>query len=203
MNKVKNIDIPTDALLVIADIVGLYSSIPHEVGLKALRNALENRNYEEIPTKNLLKMAEIVLKDNWFEFGSSVFQQISGTAIGTKFVQKYACIFIDQHKTKFLETQILKPLVWFRYIADIFFTWTHGEEKLNGFMEEFNSFCDGIKFTYESDKDSISFLDLKIIASNGKLTTRLYDKPANYHQYLHYKSSHPEHTKRSIILVKF
>ena len=63
----------------------------------------------------------------------------------------------------------------------------------------FNLFCDDIKFTYKFDKDSISFLDLKIIASNGKLTTRLYDKPANCHQYLHYKSSHPEHTTRSII----
>ena len=44
MNKVKNIDIPSDALLVTADIIGLDPSIPHEVGLKALKNALENRN---------------------------------------------------------------------------------------------------------------------------------------------------------------
>ena len=144
-------------------------------------------------------MAEIVLKNNWFEFDSSVFQQISVTAVGTKFVQPYACIFMDQHKTKFLETQILKPLVWFRYIDDIFFIWTHDEEKLKKFMEDFNSFCDDIKFTYEFDKDSISFLDLKVIASNGKLATSLYSKPAGYYQYLHYKSSHPEHTKRSII----
>ena len=27
----------------------------------------------------------------------------------------------------------------------------------------------------------------------------LYSKPTDCHQYLHYKSSHPEHTKRSII----
>ena len=111
MNKVKNIDIPNDSVLVTADIVGLYPSISLKIGLKALRNALENRNYEEIPTENLLKVEEIVLKNNWFEFDSSVFQQISGTAIGTKFVQSYACIFMDQHKTRFLETQILKPLV--------------------------------------------------------------------------------------------
>ena len=111
MNKVKNIEISNDSLLVIADIRGLYPSISHEVDLKALRNALENRNYEEIPTENLLKVEEIVLKNNWFEFDSSVFQQISGTAIWTKFVQRYACIFMDQRKSNFLETQILKPLV--------------------------------------------------------------------------------------------
>ena len=27
---------------------------------------------------------------------------------------------MDQHETDFLETQILKPLVWFRYIDDSF-----------------------------------------------------------------------------------
>ena len=63
INKVKNIDIPNGALLVTADIVGLYPSILHKVGLKALKNALENRNYEDIPTKNFLKMAEILLKN--------------------------------------------------------------------------------------------------------------------------------------------
>ena len=64
MNKVKNIEISNDSLLVIADIRGLYPSISHEVDLKALRNALENRNYEEIPSENLLKVEEIVLKNN-------------------------------------------------------------------------------------------------------------------------------------------
>ena len=84
MNKVKNIDIRNDALQVTANVVGLYRSIPHEVCFRALRNASENRNFKEIPTENLIKMAEFVLKNNYFEFDNSVFQQISGTAIGTK-----------------------------------------------------------------------------------------------------------------------
>ena len=64
MNKVKNIEISNDSPLVIADIIGLYLSTSHEVDLKALRNALENRNYEEILTENLLKVEEVVLKNN-------------------------------------------------------------------------------------------------------------------------------------------
>ena len=49
MNKVKsiwNIDIPNDALLVTADVAGLYPSITHKIDLKALRNDLEKRNYK-------------------------------------------------------------------------------------------------------------------------------------------------------------
>ena len=144
-------------------------------------------------------MAEFVLKNNFFEFDTNVYQQISGTAIGTKFAPPYACIFMDQLETKFLENQNLKPLVWFRYIDDIFFIWTHSEENLRNFMAEFNLFSDDIKFTYEYNKDSISFLDLKVILSNGKLITSLYSKPTDCHQYLHYGSCHPDYTKKSIV----
>ena len=62
IKKIKKIDISNDALLVTAAVVGLYPSIPHEVGIKALRNALGNRNYKEIPTENLIKMAYFVSK---------------------------------------------------------------------------------------------------------------------------------------------
>ena len=198
ISKIKNIDIPNDAVLVTADVVGLYPGIPHEAGLSALRETLDKRTRKEIPTENLIKMAEFVLKNNFFEFDTNVYQQISGTAIGTKFAPPYACIFMDQLETKFLENQNLKPLVWFRYIDDIFFIWIHSEENLRNFMAEFNLFSDDIKFTYEYNKDSISFLDLKVILSNGKLITSLYCKPTDCHQYLHYGSCHPEHTKRSI-----
>ena len=101
---------------------------------------------------------------------------------------------MNQHKTKFLETQILKPLVWFCYIDDIFFIWAHNKEKLNKFMEVFNSFSHNIKFTYKFDKENILFLDLKVISANGKSISSLHSKPVDCHQYLYYKSSHPKHS---------
>ena len=48
-------------------------------------------------------------------------QQILGTAIGTKFATPYACIFMDEVETSFLETHEMKPLAWFPYIDDVFF----------------------------------------------------------------------------------
>ena len=47
-SKIKNIDISNDALLVTADVVGLYPSIPHEAGLSALKEVLEKKTREEI-----------------------------------------------------------------------------------------------------------------------------------------------------------
>ena len=75
-SKIKNIDIPNDALLVTADVVGIYPSIPHEASLSALKEALDKRTRKEIPTENLIKMVEFVLKNNFFEFDTNVYQQI-------------------------------------------------------------------------------------------------------------------------------
>ena len=69
IKKAKNLkDIPQDALLVTADVVGLYPSIPHEAGLKTLKEALDKRKNRNIATNDLRRMAEFVLKNNYFEF---------------------------------------------------------------------------------------------------------------------------------------
>ena len=98
-----------------------------------------------------------------------------------------------------METQTFKPLVWLRYIDDIFFIWTHSEEEFKEFMRELNSFDTNIKFTYEYSDKRVSFLDLQVDIVEGKLITGLFAKRTDRHQYLHYSSGHPEHTKRSII----
>ena len=66
-------------------------------------------------------MAEFVLKNIYFEFNGQVKQQISGTDFGTKFAPAYAFIFMDDVKSKFLETQSLQLFILFRYIDDMFF----------------------------------------------------------------------------------
>ena len=42
--------------------VGLYPNIPHDLSLKALREALAKRENKSVATDELVKMAEFVLK---------------------------------------------------------------------------------------------------------------------------------------------
>ena len=174
-------------------------NISHQAGLKALNEAIEKRVNKKIPRENLVKMAEFVLNNNTFEFNSKVYQQKSGKAIGTKFAPPYACIYMDEVEQKFLETQSKKPLIWLRYIDDIFFIWTHGEQELEIFLMDLNNFTPNLSFTHETSKNSIPFLGLKVKLMDGKLETDLYRKPTDRHQYLHYLSFHPEHTKHSVV----
>ena len=185
--------------MVTADVVGLYPNILHETGLNALREALDNRQNKYIPTDNLLKMAEFILKNGYFEFNGKVKKELLGTAIGTKFAPTYAGIFMDKLESDFLKSQELTPLLWYRYIDDTFFIWTHGEEKLAIFLNDLNNYHPNIKFTIESNKDHIPILYLSVKLSCNKLSTDLYVKSTDRHQYLHYTSSHPEHTKKSVV----
>ena len=91
--------------------MGLYPNIPHQAGLKALKEALEKRDIKKIPTEDLVKMAEFVLNNNIFEFNSKAYRQKSGTAIGIKFTPPYACIYMGEVEQKFLKTQSKKPLI--------------------------------------------------------------------------------------------
>ena len=188
INKIKNLKhIPSNSILVTAEVVGLYPCNPHESGLNAIKEALENRE------RNVLKMLEFVSKNNYFEFTGNVKQQLSGTAIGTKYARPYAYIFMVQVETGFLQSQKLRPMVWFRYNDDIFCIWTHGEQELQRFLHELNKTHPNLKFTHESSKEKISFLDLSVSLCNGNLYTDIHIKATGCHQYLECISSYPKH----------
>ena len=74
-------------------------------------------------------------------------QQVSGTAIGTKFAPPYTCIFMEH----------LKPWLILRYIDDIFFLWTHGEDELYKFLELLNCIHPNLNFTLESPREETKF----------------------------------------------
>ena len=91
-------DIPGGAVICSMDVVGLYPHIPHDEGLESMRSVLNeyNRNIGidgELPVEDLIDLAELILKNNYFEFEDKIYHQILGTAKGTKFAPSFANIF--------------------------------------------------------------------------------------------------------------
>ena len=77
-----------------ADVVALHPSILHEDGLKYLFPRLEEREVKQVSSEDLVQMARFVLKNNFFEFDTRIKQQISETAIGTKFAPPWMPVFL-------------------------------------------------------------------------------------------------------------
>ena len=60
IHKIRDLkDIPNDALLVTADVVGLCPSIPHEAGLQALTELLERRKNKKVATNDFFDKCSI------------------------------------------------------------------------------------------------------------------------------------------------
>ena len=84
---------------------------------------------------------------------------------------------MDEMEASFLKTQQLQPFLWLRYIDDIFFIWTHGEEQLKLFLKNLNEFHPNLKFTYETSQNSANFLDINVSLNDGAIFTDLHIKP--------------------------
>ena len=82
LRKLKSLrKLPQGAILRTID-VGLYPNIPHSEGLNSLQRFLKLRDNKQISSDTLIELAEIVLKNNFFEFDQRTFKQVRGTAIG-------------------------------------------------------------------------------------------------------------------------
>jgi len=209
LNKIRKLkNLPANTILVTMDVASLYTNIDHQEGADICFQHLENRTSKTIPSTLLKKLILFVLRSNIFRFGINIYRQIKGTARGTPMAANYANLFMTTLEEKiineFHEKTRLKPFIYFRFIDDIFFIWTHGEKSLQEFIKFANEYTDKhkmkskIKFETNISSDKVSFLDVEISIHNGKLKTSLYSKPTDAHLYLNAFSCHPSHTIRNI-----
>ena len=190
--------IPEGALLVTLDVSSLYTNIPNHEGIIAVASHLRKDRTKDPITPYLLELLKLVLQSMNFTFNDEHYLQVGGTAMGTGVAPNYANLFMDRFETNALEGWDKKPLLWLRFIDDIFMIWTHGLDELQKFITYLNSIHPKIKFTHEHSEHSIDFLDTTVkIDSARKLYTTLFEKPTDTHLYLHHTSAHhrPCHTK--------
>ena len=214
--------LPNNAILVSIAESALYTNIPQDEGIEAVREALQERDDLKIPSEFLVRMLELVLKYNIFEFNKELFLQMIGTAMGTRAAPSYANIFmarkIDQ---KILDlasnlNQGISPIIFLkRFLDDIFMIYTGSVTDLHIFLEELNKLHPTIKFTmnhtmpenssllppHQCDckpDEALPFLDTSCKISNGRIVTDLYRKETDRNQYLLTSSCHPSHVTNNI-----
>src|SRR6056300_806575 len=83
------------------DVKSLYTVIPNDEGLLALKHFFDRRTVLEPSTPTLLRLAELVLTLNCFSFDGPFYKQINGVAMGTKMGPSYPNLFVG-----FIEEQI-------------------------------------------------------------------------------------------------
>ena len=115
----------------------------------------------------------------------------------------YASLFMGKFEKEFLDSCNIQPLLWLRFLDDIFKIWNESEEQLLKFLYEIKQYHETIKFTYSYSQREAVFLDVKVEKSDdGMLITSVYEKDTNVHQYIEFSSCHPRLVKRAYRSVK-
>ena len=186
------------------DVKSLYTSIPHTGGLAALKHYLDLRQTQVPPTSTLLRLAELVLTLNNFAFNGEHYIQTSGVAMGTRMGPSYACLFVGHIEEQMLtQYQGVRPLMYRRYIDDIFGAFTGTCDDVAKFTEFADAFHPALRFTSNVSQHSVTFLDVRVQICARKLDTTVHYKPTDSHSYLQYQSSHPHKCKNSIPYSQF
>ena len=125
VNFIENTKVPADVILVSMDVTSLYTNIPQEEGIDTVCRAYEifYRNEPPIPTQLLKRALRLILQENSFQFNAKHYLQTHGTAMGTKMAVAFSNIFMNKVEMEILSQSLFKPLVWKRYIDDIFLLW--------------------------------------------------------------------------------
>ena len=192
-----------DTLFCTLDVSSLYTNIPNMEGLQATARFLMKyrrvRQPSELSNTSICQLLRMVLTMNNFRFNKEHFLQIAGTAMGTRVAPTYANIFMSDFENRHVYTYQKQPLLWVRFIDDIFVVWTHGRTEIDKFIDHLNSVHNTIKFTSEISAHKVCFLDTwAILHENGSIQTDLYTKPTDSNNYLTYQSAHPPHCKKGI-----
>ena len=208
-NLIEGTRVPQNATLVSMDVTSLYTNIPQEEVITTICHAYDTfyTATPPIPTHYLREMLRLILQENSFQFNGKDFLQTHGTAMGTKTAVSFANIFMAKIETAIIDQHSTRPLLWKRYIDDVFSLWDTNREEINNFIEHANNYHPTIKFTADISDKEIIFLDTCIykgarFEKESILDTHTYFKPTETFQYTHFKTCHPPRVKKGFVKGK-
>ena len=200
----------------------LDTNIPQKEGVQSVSECLEENPNPTVPSHFKVRLLEMILKYNIFEFDKSLYQQMVGTAMGSSLAPSYANMFMARQIDKKIKELAQKygennesPIKLLkRFLDDIFSVFIGQTEKLHQLFEDINKIHPSIQFTMEHTtptsikseqnpckcevKKSIPFLDTLCTIKEGKITTSLYRKPSDKNQYLLTSSCHPAEVTKNV-----
>ncbi|CAF1359979.1 unnamed protein product [Rotaria sordida] len=189
-------------LFVIFDVTDLYTMIPCDGAIAALRQFCQkystNRKIGNLKVETIIKLASIVLDTISFAYKNKYYRQIKGGAMGSPFTMVLANIYMLEWEQKLIQHQNRHHEIYGRYIDDVFMTTNLSKEDILKLLDETVRTDPNIKITFTINQ-ALEYLDAIVENNNGQLRTTIYHKSAWEPHILPYKSDHPRHIHANII----
>jgi len=209
LDKVKGKAVESHWLLFTADVESLYTNMRHDLMVQTTAEAFQEYPDPNRPDWAILELIRIINSNSDFEFDGCQYLQVQGAPMGRKSSPSHADLYLLKLDQKAREgLRGIKPVLYFRFLDDIFGLWPGSREELLLFGEYLNTIIPDIKITLNIREQLVEFLDVRVYKHTDDrglctLQTKTYFKPTDTHQLLHRKSFHPEHTFRGIVRSQF
>ncbi|CAF1563927.1 unnamed protein product [Adineta ricciae] len=185
------------------DVTDLYTMIPQEGGVTAIKRLIEasgHKRIDGVKKEIILALTRFVMTNNYFYFDGVYYKQIRGGAMGSPLTLTIANAYMY-----FVERPIAKwasrtSSLYFRYIDDLFIMSNIHADTLKGLVRFWNRLDKNIELS-ESIGTSAEYLDVKLENRGGKLMSDVFHKPSHEPYFLPFSSIHAEHIKTNIPFV--
>ncbi len=146
------------------DVIGLYTSIPHEGAVDIVGDMMMERNYTfyNLNAHDVRSLLLTVLENNFFCFENVIFKQIHGLAMGSSVSAILAILYMGKLELRALNLLGTRVAFYARYVDDV--------EILTGYRyeaeqihETFNNIDPHIKFEIEHPSENSAIKTLKLL----------------------------------------
>ena len=197
--ELDQIKVSARCVFVAYDVVALYPNIDIADSLQVLSANVPVLNEN---SQFWLKVLQLILYNNYVQYGGEVYRQLQGTAMGTSVAPPFANLYLHFKLEQIFRTHANSTQFYRRFIDDGFVI-MDSEEDGRRLMQDLNSCCN-LRFTSEISTAGAIFLDFEIFKgrryeNEHRLDFRPYFKPTNKFLYLPALSYHPQHMKLSVV----
>ena len=123
------------------DVKALFTNINHEDGMAAMKEKLDETTEQKVDTDFIMKLMEIILYHNIFEFHEEFYKQNIGAAMGSKPIPPYANILKAKIDKAIKNLEGAKAIFFLKLFLMIIFHYTEAQQKVYmHFLQELMKF---------------------------------------------------------------
>jgi hypothetical protein len=184
--------LPNNAKIFTADAVSMYTNINPDAAMREISSYLRRHKarFKHVDTKALIAGLDLLMCWNIFQFGDTVWHQITGTAMGIPPAVAWATLFYAIHEDKMFQLSNHLLINYVRYIDNIFGIWIRTQEEFQEYITFMNTFHE-LEWKFSTLVTKVDFLDITINLNNNKLSTTLFETEMNLYLYIPPGSAHP------------
>lgn len=182
VEKLENLYINEDEIMVSFDVEQLYPSIPIPEALGIIDDWLMSQDVDDVKVNLYSELTKLCMEHNQFQFNGLYYKQNQGTSMGNPLACFIADAFMGSLETELMKDSIF-PKIWLRYVDDVFTIMK--KDDVNNLLDRLNNIYPSIKFTVEiENNNNIPFLDLNLERINNKINFSIYRKSTSTSRYI-------------------